>query len=65
MNKLSRRTNLQKICGTAAADVIGEGMTPQSAGEKPLKQIGRIATKYPSCTAERLVPNPQTRCIRR
>ena len=65
MNKLSRRTNLQKICGTAAADVIGEGMTPQSAGEKALKPIGQIAAKYPSCTAERLAPNPQTRFIRR
>ena len=47
MNKLRRRTNLQKICGTPAADVIEERMTPQSAGEKALKHIGQIAVDIP------------------
>jgi multiple sugar transport system substrate-binding protein len=39
--------NSQQIWGTAAADVIREGMTPQVAAEKALKRIGEILAKYP------------------
>ena len=39
--------NAQQIWGSAAADVIREGMTPQAAAEKALKRIGQILTKYP------------------
>jgi multiple sugar transport system substrate-binding protein len=39
--------NAQQIWGTAAADVIREGMTPQAAAEKALKRIGEILAKYP------------------
>ena len=39
--------NSQQIWGTAEADVIREGMTPQAAAEKALKRIGQILTKYP------------------
>src|SRR5215475_12336017 len=37
----------QQIWGTAEADVIREGMTPQAAAEKALKRIGTILAKYP------------------
>ena len=37
----------QQIWGTAEADVIREGMTPQIAAEKALKRIGEILAKYP------------------
>jgi multiple sugar transport system substrate-binding protein len=39
--------NSQQIWGTAEADVIREGMTPQAAAEKALKRIGEILAKYP------------------
>jgi multiple sugar transport system substrate-binding protein len=39
--------NGQQIWGTAAADVIREGMTPRVAAEKALKRIGDILAKYP------------------
>jgi multiple sugar transport system substrate-binding protein len=39
--------NANQIWGTAAADVIREGMTPQVAAEKALKRIGEILAKYP------------------
>jgi multiple sugar transport system substrate-binding protein len=39
--------NAQQIWGAAAADVIREGMTPQAAAEKALKQIGDVLAKYP------------------
>jgi len=39
--------NAQQIWGSAAADVIREGMTPQAAAEKALKRIGQILAKYP------------------
>jgi len=39
--------NAQQIWGTAAADIIREGMTPQAAAEKALKRIGEILAKYP------------------
>jgi multiple sugar transport system substrate-binding protein len=39
--------NSQQIWGTAEADVIREGMTPQAATEKALKRIGEILAKYP------------------
>jgi len=39
--------NAQQIWGTAEADVIREGMTPQAAAEKALKRIGAILAKYP------------------
>jgi multiple sugar transport system substrate-binding protein len=39
--------NAQQIWGTAAADVIREGMTPQAAAEKALTRIGQILAKYP------------------
>jgi multiple sugar transport system substrate-binding protein len=38
---------VQQIWGTAGADVIKEGMTPQQAAEKALKRIGEILAKYP------------------
>ena len=37
----------QQIWGTAEAEVIREGMTPQVAAEKALKRIGAILAKYP------------------
>jgi multiple sugar transport system substrate-binding protein len=37
----------QQIWGTAAADVIREGVTPQAAADKALKRIGAILAKYP------------------
>jgi multiple sugar transport system substrate-binding protein len=39
--------NAQQIWGTAEADVIRDGMTPQAAAEKALKRIGTILAKYP------------------
>jgi multiple sugar transport system substrate-binding protein len=39
--------NAQQIWGAAEADVIREGMTPQSAADKALKRIGTILAKYP------------------
>jgi multiple sugar transport system substrate-binding protein len=39
--------NAHQIWGTAAADVIREGMTPQAAAEKALKRIADILAKYP------------------
>ena len=39
--------NAQQIWGTAEADVIREGMTPQAAAEKALARIGAILAKYP------------------
>ncbi len=39
--------NAQQVWGTAHADVIREGMTPQAAAEKALKRIGDILAKYP------------------
>jgi multiple sugar transport system substrate-binding protein len=39
--------NAQQIWGTAEADVIREGMTPQAAAEKALNRIGTILAKYP------------------
>jgi multiple sugar transport system substrate-binding protein len=39
--------NSQQTWGTAEADVIREGMTPQAAAEKALKRIGQILAKYP------------------
>jgi multiple sugar transport system substrate-binding protein len=39
--------NAQQVWGTAAADVIREGMTPQAAAEKALNRIGQILAKYP------------------
>jgi multiple sugar transport system substrate-binding protein len=37
----------QQIWGTAEADIIREGMTPQAAAEKALRRIGAILAKYP------------------
>ena len=39
--------NAQQIWGSAEADVIREGLTPQAAAEKALKRIGAILAKYP------------------
>ena len=39
--------NSQQTWGTAEADVIREGMTPQAAAEKALKRIREIFAKYP------------------
>ncbi|HML12310.1 MAG TPA: ABC transporter substrate-binding protein, partial [Xanthobacteraceae bacterium] len=39
--------NAQQIWGTAEADVIREGMTPQAAAEKALGRIAAILAKYP------------------
>jgi len=39
--------NAQQIWGTAEADVIREGMTPQAAADKALNRIGAILAKYP------------------
>jgi multiple sugar transport system substrate-binding protein len=39
--------NAQQIWGSAEADVIREGMTPQAAAEKALNRIGAILAKYP------------------
>jgi multiple sugar transport system substrate-binding protein len=39
--------NAQQIWGTAAAEVIREGVTPQAAAEKALARIGTILAKYP------------------
>jgi multiple sugar transport system substrate-binding protein len=39
--------NAQQIWGTAAADVIREGMTPQAAAEKALKRMDQVLAKYP------------------
>ena len=39
--------NAEQVWGTAAADVIREGMTPKAAAEKALKRIGEILAKYP------------------
>jgi len=39
--------NAQQIWGSAEADVIREGMTPQAAAEKALNRIGTILAKYP------------------
>jgi len=39
--------NAQQIWGTAAADVIREGMTPEAAADKALKRIATILAKYP------------------
>jgi multiple sugar transport system substrate-binding protein len=37
----------QQIWGTAVADVIREGMTPQAAAHKALARIGEILARYP------------------
>jgi hypothetical protein len=37
----------QQIWGTAEADVIREGMTPQAAADEALNRIGVILAKYP------------------
>jgi hypothetical protein len=37
----------EQIWGTAEADIIREGMTPQAAAEKALNRIGAILAKYP------------------
>jgi multiple sugar transport system substrate-binding protein len=39
--------NAQQIWGSAEADVIREGMTPQAAAEKALNRIATILAKYP------------------
>jgi hypothetical protein len=39
--------NAQQIWGTAVADVVREGMTPQASAAKALKRIGDILAKYP------------------
>jgi multiple sugar transport system substrate-binding protein len=39
--------NAQQIWGTAVADVIRDGETPQAAAEKALARIGQILAKYP------------------
>ena len=39
--------NAQQIWGTAVAEVIREGVTPQAAAEKALARIGAILAKYP------------------
>jgi multiple sugar transport system substrate-binding protein len=39
--------NAQQIWGTAVADVVREGMTPQASAEKALKRISDILAKYP------------------
>jgi multiple sugar transport system substrate-binding protein len=39
--------NAQQIWGTAEADIVREGMTPQAAAEKALARIGAILAKYP------------------
>ena len=39
--------NAQQIWGSAEADVIREGMTPQAAAEKALARITTILAKYP------------------
>ena len=39
--------NAQQIWGTAAAEVIRDGATPQAAAEKALTRIGQILAKYP------------------
>jgi multiple sugar transport system substrate-binding protein len=39
--------NAQQLWGTAEADVIREGMTPQAAAEKALKRMEQIRAKYP------------------
>jgi multiple sugar transport system substrate-binding protein len=39
--------NAQQIWGTAAAEVIRDGATPQAAAEKALARIGQILAKYP------------------
>jgi multiple sugar transport system substrate-binding protein len=39
--------NAQQIWGTAAAEVIRDGVTPQAAAEKALRQIGAVLAKYP------------------
>ena len=38
--------NAQQIWGSAAAEVIREGATPQAAAEKALACIGSILAKY-------------------
>jgi multiple sugar transport system substrate-binding protein len=37
----------QQVWGTAAADVIREGVPPQAAADKALKRISAILAKYP------------------
>jgi multiple sugar transport system substrate-binding protein len=39
--------NAQQIWGTAEADIIREGMTPQAAAEKALKRMEQVLAKYP------------------
>jgi len=39
--------NSQQIWGSAEADVIREGVTPEAAADKALKRIGAILAKYP------------------
>ena len=39
--------NAQQVWGTAAAEVIRDGATPQAAAEKALARIGAILAKYP------------------
>ena len=43
--------NAKQIWGIAAADVIKEGMTPQAAADKALKQMASILDKYPIAKA--------------
>ena len=45
--------NSHQIWGTAAADVIREGMTPQAAAEKALQRIGQVLAKYPVALEKR------------
>jgi multiple sugar transport system substrate-binding protein len=39
--------NAQQVWGTAVADIVREGMTPQASADKALKRIGEILAKYP------------------
>jgi multiple sugar transport system substrate-binding protein len=39
--------NAEQIWGTAVADVVREGMTPQASADKALNRMGTILAKYP------------------
>jgi multiple sugar transport system substrate-binding protein len=39
--------NAKQVWGTAEADIIRNGMTPQAAADKALKALGDILAKYP------------------
>jgi multiple sugar transport system substrate-binding protein len=43
--------NAQQIWGSAHANVIREGMSPEAAADKALKQIGDVLAKYPIAQA--------------